>query len=151
MASPGAATGRWSKWKRGGITAIAIAAAVAGATAADLLFHLRPIAAEKFWIAGLRFGVTPLQEEATFRLRNYPTRGAALALVAHINAAVRAGDLKLAARATETLCILTGRSFGTAFKEHARSHFWSNPEGGQWPGVLEQMNHWAERTLGATG
>ena len=102
--------------------------------AADLLFHLRPIAAEKFWLAGLSFGTKALQHEATFRLRNYPTRDAAAALVAFIHAKSRAGDLKLAARATETLCVLTG-------------HLWSGPEQGQWPEVLNQIDLWAERAL----
>jgi hypothetical protein len=149
MASPGAiaAGGRWSKWKRAGVAALVIAGVALGAVVVDLLFHLRPIAAEKFWLAGLRFGMTPLQEEATFRLRNYPTRDSAAALVAFIHAKSRAGDLKLAARATETLCILTGRSFGAPFSEHARGHFWSAPQDAQWPDVLRQIDLWAERAL----
>lgn len=149
MASPDAiaARGRWSTWKRAGVTVLVIAGLALGAVVADLLFHLRPIAAEKFWLAGLSFGTMPLQDEATFRLRKYPTRAAAAALVAFIHAKSRAGDLKLAARATETLCILTGRSFGTQFKEHARGHFWSRPEEGQWPEVLKQIDLWAERAL----
>jgi hypothetical protein len=148
MSSPGAVSlrGRWSKWKRAGVTGLVIAGLALGAVAADLLFYLRPIAADKFWLGGLRFGMTPLQEEATFRLRNYPTRDTAAALVAFIHAKSRAGDLKLAARAAETLCILTGRSFGTPFKEHARGHFW-NPEEVQWPEVLKQIDLWAERAL----
>ena len=101
MAPPGAVgTGsRWSKWKRAGVTALVIAGIALAGALADLLFHLRPIAAEKFWLAGLSFGVTPLQEEATFRLRNYPTRSTAEGLVVYIHAKSRAGDLKLAARA----------------------------------------------------
>jgi len=113
-----------------------IAGVAIGAVVADLLFHLRPIAAEKFWLAGLSFGTTPLQQAATFRLRNYPTRATAVALVAFIHAKSRAGDLKLAARATETLSVLTGRSFGTPLKEE-----------GQWPEVLRQIDLWAERAL----
>lgn len=149
MASPGAiaAGGRWSNWKRAGVTALVIAGVALGAVVADLLFHLRPIAAEKFWLGGLRFGTAALQEEATFRLRNYPTRDTAGALVAFIQAKSRVGDLKLAERATETLCILTGRGFGTAFQEHARGHFWSAPTDAQWPEVLRQIDLWAERAL----
>ena len=149
MASPGAiaAGGRWSKWKRAGVTALVIAGVVIGAVVADLLFHLRPIAAEKFWLAGLSFGTKALQEEATFRLRNYPTRHAAASLVAFIHAKSRAGDLKLAARATETLCILTGRTFGTPFREPARGHIWSRPHEVDWPEVLRQIDLWAERAL----
>ena len=124
-----------------------IAGVALGALAGDLLFHLRPIAAEKFWLGGLRFGTASLQEEATFRLRKYPTRDTATALVAFIHAMGRAGDLKLAARATETLCILTGRSFGTPFSEHARGHFWSAPQDAHWPEVLRQIDLWAERAL----
>ena len=134
-------------WKRAGVTGLVIAGVAIGAVVADLLFHLSPIAVEKFWLAGLSFGTTRLQEEAAFRLRNYPTRAAAAALVAFIHAKSRAGDLKPAARATETLCILTGRSFGTAFKEHARGHFWSAPHDAQWPEVLRQIDLWAERAL----
>lgn len=149
MAAPGAvaARSRWSKWKRAGVTALVIAGIALAGVLADLLFHLRPIAAEKFWLAALSFGVTPLQEEATFRLRNYPTRGTAEGLVAYIHAKSRAGDHKLAARAAETLCILSGRSFGTAFNEHARGHFWRSPEDAQWPEVLKQIDLWAERAL----
>jgi hypothetical protein len=152
MASPGAVgTGnRWSKRKRARVTALVIAAVVVGGVLADLLFHLRPVAAESFWLAGLRFGVSPLQEEATFRLRNYPTRSTAAGLVAYIHARSRAGDVKLAARATETLCILSGRSFGTTFTEHARGHFWRSPEDAQWPEVLKQIDLWSERALGAS-
>jgi hypothetical protein len=124
-----------------------IAGVALGAMAGDLLFHLRPIAAEKFWLGGLRFGTAPLQEEATFRLRKYPTRDTAAALVAFIHANSRAGNLKQAARATETLCILAGRSFGTPFSEHARGHFWSAPQDAQWPEVLRQIDLWAERAL----
>ena len=73
-----------------------IAGVLLGAAVADLLFHLRPIAAEKFWLAGLSFGTKALQHEAAFRLRNYPTRDAAAALVTLIHAKSRAGDLTAA-------------------------------------------------------
>ena len=134
-------------WKRAGVTALVIAAVAIGAVVADLLFHLRPVAAEKFWLAGLSFGTKALQEEATFRLRKYPTRATAAALVAFIHARSRAGDLKLAARATETLSILTGRSFGVPLKDPARGHAWSRPEEVQWPEVLNQIDLGAERAL----
>jgi len=152
MGSPGAVgTGsRWSKWRRTGVTALVIAGVAVGVVVADLLFHLGPVAAEKFWLVGLSFGVTPLQEEATFRLRSYPTRSSAAELVAYIHAKSRAGDFKLAARATETLCILSGRSFGTAFAERTHGHFWRSPEDAQWPEVLKQIDLWSERALGAS-
>lgn len=149
MASPGAiaASGRWSNWKRAGVTTLVIAGAAIGALLADVLFHIRPIAAEKFWLAGLSFGTKSLQEEATFRLRNYPTRDAATSLVAYIHAKSRAGDLKLAARAAETLCILTGRTFGAPLQEPARGHIWRRPDEVDWPEVLRQIDLWAERAL----
>ena len=134
-------------WKRAGVTALVIAGVAIGAVVADLLFHLRPIAAEKLWLAGLSFGTKALQEEATFRLRNYPTRHAAASLVAFIHAKSSTGELKLAARAAETLCTLTGRSFGTPFKEPARGHIWSRPDEVDWPEVLRQIDLWAERAL----
>ena len=135
MDSPGVgAPRRWSRGKRAGITVMLVVATLVVVAVADSLFHLRPIAAEKFWIAGLGLGVTPLQEEAIFRLRNYPTRGAAVALVSYIGRKSRSGDLKLAARATETLSVLSGRRFGTS-------------DAGQWPEVLDQIDQWAERAL----
>lgn len=108
-----------------------VASAIGAGAIADTLFHLRPIAVEKFWVAGLYSGITPLQEAAVFRLRNYPTRDAAVALVSHIRARVRAGDLASAARAAETLSILAGRS-------------WKSVE----PEILEQIDRWAERHFG---
>ena len=136
MDSPGVvAARRWSSGKRAAIVALAVASTIGAAVIADALFHLRPVAAEKFWIGGLHFGTASLREEATFRLRNYPTRGAAMALVSHIRARVGAGDFRSAARATETLGILAGRS-------------WKSLEPGQWPDVLAQIDQWAERHLG---
>ena len=150
MDSPGAvAARRWSRGKRAGVAAIVVAAALLAGALADSLLHLRPIIAERLWIAALNFGVTPLQEEAVFRLRNYPTRPAAVALVRYIGARSRSGDLKSAGRATETLCILSGRSFGTSFREHARGHFWRAPEPGEWPDLLARIDEWAGRTLRA--
>jgi hypothetical protein len=125
MDSPGVgAPRRWSTGKRAGISVMLVVATLVAVA----------VAAEKFWIAGLGLGVTPLQEEAIFRLRNYPTRGAAVALVSYIGRKSRSGDLKLAARATETLSVLSGRRFGTS-------------DAGQWPEVLDQIDQWAERAL----
>jgi hypothetical protein len=136
MDTPGvAAARRWSRGKRAGVTVMLVVATLVAAALADLLFHLRPIAAEKFWIAGLTLGITPLQEKAIFELRTYPTRSAAVALVTYIRGKSRSGDLKLAGRATATLSALSGRSFGT-------------PDAGQWPEVLDQIDQWAERALG---
>lgn len=137
MDSPGDVVARrWSRGKRAGITALVAASAIAAGAIADVLFHLRPIAVEKFWVGGLYSGITPLQDAAIFRLRNYPTRDAAVALVSHIRARVRAGDFQSAARAAETLGLLAGRS-------------WRSPEPGGWPNLLAQIDQWAERHLGA--
>ena len=124
------------RWSRRKVIVVLVATMLVAAVLGDLLFFLRPVVAEKFWIGGLHSGIAPLREAATFRLRNYPTRGAAVALVSHIHARVRAGDFKSAARATETLGILAGRS-------------WKSLEPGQWPDVLAQIDQWAERNLGA--
>ena len=137
------------RWSRGKIIALLAAATLGSALLADMLFFLRPIAAEKLWIAALSSGVTPLQEQAVFRLRNYPTRGAAVALVAHIRAGSRSGDFKRAARAIETLCILSGRSFGATFVQHSRTHSCGLPAESEVPDVLAQIDHWAERAFGA--
>ncbi|MGH8674421.1 MAG: hypothetical protein ACREVG_08940 [Burkholderiales bacterium] len=147
MTQPGAvaARSRWPKWKRIGAAALVVAVA---AVAADLLFHLRPIVAEKFWLVSLHSGVASLQEDAILRLRQHPTRSVAVSLVSFIDAKSRTGDAKSAARATETLCILSGRSFGTAFAEHARGHSWTAPQDAQWPEVLAQIDLWATGTLG---
>lgn len=137
MHSPGSvAAPRWSRGKRAGIVSLVVASAIGAGAIMDALFHLRPIAVEKFWVGGLYSGIPPLQDAAIFRLRNYPTRDAAIALVAHIRSRVRAGDLRSAARATETLGILAGRS-------------WKSTEPGQWPDVLAQIDQWAERHFGA--
>ena len=151
MIPPGAAaaSGRWSKWKRAGVKALVVAGAAAAVVAADALFHLQPIAAERFWLAGLASGITPLQEEGLGRLRAYPTHSTAVSLVSFIKDKNRAGDLRMAGRATETLCILAGRSFGTGFSELARGHAWSSPQEGQWPEVLQQIDSWAVSALGA--
>jgi len=172
MSQPGAVTAsnRWSKLKVAGAAALVLAVATGLGAAADQLFHLRPIAAEKFWIAGLVSNIAPVQEAAIRRLRDYPTRHAAVSLVIFINVknlhrlpdpgrtetaeerarrlAKRAYDLKLAERATETLCLLSGRSFGTDFRPDPRSHFWGRLAEDRWPGVLEEINLWAARALG---
>jgi len=132
--SPGSVAAR--RWSRGKIAAVVIASAIGAGAIADALFHLRPIAVEKFWVVGLYSGITPLQDAAVFRLRNYPTRDAAVALVFHIRARVKASDFGSAARAADTLAILAGRS-------------WKNVQPGQWPEVLAQIEQWAERHLGA--
>jgi len=135
--SPGVvAARRWSRGKRAGFTVLIVVATIGAAALADSIFYLRPIAAEKLWIAALKSGIAPLQEAATFRLRKYPTRDAAIALVSHIRGRVKAGDFGSAARATETLGILAGRS-------------WGSPQPNQWPEVLAQIDPWEERHFGA--
>jgi len=172
MSQPGAiaASDRWSRLKAAGVAALVMAVATVLGAVADQLYHLRPIVAEKFWIAGLASNIAPVQEAAIRRLREHPTRGAAIALVVFINArnlhrapgpgqvesteersmrlAVRARDLKLAERATETLCLLSGHSFGTEFRKDERGHFRGSLAEDRWPGVLEEINLWAARALG---
>jgi len=137
---------------------------------ADQLYHLGPIVAEKFWIAGLISNIAPMQEAAIRGLRDHPTRQAAVSLVIFINIknlhrgpdpgrtetaeeknkrlAARARDLKLAERATETLCLLSGRSFGTDFRKDQRGHFRGSLAEDRWAEVLGEINLWAARALG---
>ena len=165
-----AASDRWSRLKVAGVAALVIAVATVLGAVVDQLFHLRPIVAEKFWIAGLASGIAPVQEAAIRRLRDHPTRHAAVSLVLFINfknlhrapdpgrtetaeeknkrLGARARDLKLAERATETLCLLTGRSFGTDFRKDSRGHFSGSLAEEQWPAVLGEINLWAARALG---
>lgn len=140
---------------------------------AAYLFHWQPIVAEKFWIAGLLTGIEPVQRASIHYLREYPTRNAVVALVAFINLknlhrvpdpkqaesdedrrkrlAKRASDLKLADRAAERLCMLTGESFGTHFRKERIGYSWGKLDERDWPRVLGQINLWALRTFANAG
>lgn len=152
------------------LAAGACAAAAAGG-AWMFAFKLTPIVTEKLLIAALYSKVPPVQRVAIRALRDYPTKHTAVALVLFINLknlrevpdpkkpetpeqearrrAVRARDLALAERATETLCLLTGHSFGTYFRLERYGHSWGNLNEERWPGVLRQIDAWALQTLGA--
>lgn len=146
MNQPGAVgqSGRRSKSKRIGMTLLAVAVSAVALVAADLLFHLRPIVAEKFWLATLESGIGPLQEQAVRNLREHPTRAVASSLVTFINDKSRSGDFKLARHATGTLCVLTGRTFGADCAKGSRDPTVQ----AEWPEVLTQINLWAERAPG---
>jgi hypothetical protein len=155
-----------------------LAAACAMACAAVVLgvawmyaFRVPSIAAEKLLIVALFSRVPTVQRVAIRALRDYPTKHAAIALVAFINLKnlqevpdpkkpetaedkarrreQRVRDLKLAERAAETLCLLTGQSFGTYFKLEPYGHSWGSLSEGKWPTVLFQIDSWALQTLGA--
>jgi hypothetical protein len=133
------------------------------------VFKLTPIVAEKLLIAALYSRVPPVQQVAIKALRAYPTKHAAIALVAFINLKnlqemedpktpwtpeqkarrrqQRIRDLKLAERATETLCLLTGQSFGTYFKLENYGHSWGSLSEDKWPTVLWQIDAWAVQTF----
>lgn len=131
--------------------------------------RLPTIVAEKALIVALFSKVPPVQVAAIHLLRDYPTRHAATALVVFINLKnlqelpdpkketpadrakrreQRRRDLKLAERATQTLCLLTGQSFGTYFKLEPYGHSWAGLSEEQWPAVLGHVNTWAAESLG---
>jgi hypothetical protein len=135
------------------------------------VFKLTPIVAENLLIAALYSRVQPVQRVAIHALRRYPTKRTAIALVLFINLKnlqempdpkkeetpeqkarrreVRRRDLKLAERAAETLCLLTGQSFGTYFKLERYGHSWGSLSEDKWPTVLGQIDGWTLRTFGA--
>jgi len=134
------------------------------------VFKLSPIIAEKVLIVALFSKMPPIQRVAIKALRDYPTKHAALALVVFINVKnlqevpdpktpeppeekarrrqQRARDLELAERATETLCLLTGHSFGTYFKREPYGHSWGSLSEDRWPTVLRSIDFWALGTFG---
>jgi hypothetical protein len=149
---------------------VAACVAVAAGAAWMSVFKLTPIVKEKLLIAALFSRVPPVQRVAIRALRDYPTKHTAVALVLFINLknlqvvpdprhpetpeqkarrlAARARDLKLAERATETLCLLTGQSFGTYFQLERYGHSWGSLSEERWPRVLRQIDGWAVQTLG---
>ena len=50
-------------------------------------------------------------------------------------------------RATETLCVLTGRSFNSWFSNCSAGRNWAKHAGEAWPDVLERINAWQASTL----
>jgi hypothetical protein len=110
-----------------------------------------------------------VQRAAIRALRAHPTKHAALALVAFINLKNlqqvpdpkkpespedraarkerRLRDLELAERATETLCLLSGQSFGTYFKVERYGHSWGSLSEAKWPEVLLSVDRWALETF----
>ncbi|HEX9901073.1 MAG TPA: hypothetical protein VGC81_17730 [Candidatus Methylomirabilis sp.] len=137
------------------------------------MFKLTPIVAEKLLIVALFSKVPPVQRAAIQALRDYPTKHAAIALVLFINLKnlqevedpkkpwtpeekaqkrqERVRDLKLAERATETLCLLTGQSFGTYFTLEKYGHSWGSLSEERWPTVLWQIDTWAVQAFGPGG
>jgi hypothetical protein len=136
------------------------------------VFKLTPIIAEKLLIAALFSKVPSVQRVAIQALRDYPTRHTAIALVLFINLKnlqemedpkkpwtpeeearkhqQRLRDLMLAERAVETLCLLTGQSFGTYFKLEKYGYSWGSLGEDKWPTVLWNIDTWAVQTF-ATG
>lgn len=132
-------------------------------------FRLAPVVVEKVLIVALFSRVPPVQRAAIRALRSHPTKHAALALVAFINLKNlqqvpdpkkpestedraarkerRLRDLALAERATETLCLLSGQSFGTYFKVERYGHSWGSLSEDKWPGVLLSVDRWALETF----
>jgi len=136
------------------------------------VFKLTPIVTEKLLIVALFSKVPPVQRVAIKVLQDYPTKHVAIALVAFINLKnlqevedpkkpwtpeekaqkrqQRLRDLKLAERATESLCLLTGQSFGTYFTLEKYGYSWGSLSEDKWPTVLWQVDTWALQAF-ATG
>ena len=134
------------------------------------VFKITPILTEKVLIAALFSRVPLVQQMAIKALQDYPTKHVAIALVAFINLKNmqevedpkrpwapeerdrrrlhRLRDLRLAERATETLCLLTGQSFGTYFKLEQYGHSWGSLSEDKWPTVLWEIDTWALRAFG---
>ena len=124
-----------------------------------------PIIAEKALIGGLYSGIGPVQMLSIRALRGYPTKNAAVSLTAFINLKAiqfvpdprnpesykekqrrlqkRAKDLRLAEEALETLCLLSGESFGTYFKLEPYGHSWGSIAEDKWPFILSELDLWA--------
>ena len=161
-----------AKARRKALTAVwvtALGVVALGATSM-YVFKVTPIIAEKLLIVALFSRVTPVQRVAIKALRDYPTKHAAIALVAFINLKNlqevpdpkkpeppddkrrrqerRERDLELAERATLTLCLLTGQTFGTYFRLEPHGHSWGSLSEDKWPGVLWQIDAWALKTFG---
>src|SRR3989304_317313 len=153
------------------VGAAALGVMVLGATWM-YVFKLTPVVTEKLLIVALYSRVPPVQRVAIKALRDYPTKHAAIALVAFINLKnlqevpdpkkpetpdakrrrleQRKRDLELAERATLTLCLLTGQSFGDYFKLERYGYSWASRSADKWPTVLWQIDTWALRTPGAS-
>lgn len=151
------------------VGAAALGVMVLGATWMYVL-KLTPVVTEKLLIVALYSRVPPVQRVAIKALRDYPTKHAAIALVAFINLKnlqevpdpkksetpddkarrleQRKRDLELAERATLTLCLLTGQSFGTYFKLERSGYSWGSLSEDKWPTVLWQIDTWALRIFG---
>ncbi|HEX5611439.1 MAG TPA: hypothetical protein VFX67_02215 [Burkholderiales bacterium] len=136
------------KAKRAIAVALAVVTIGAVAVVADALFFLRPVAAEAGWRTALAIPVPALQRQAIRALRKHATRAAAIALVEFINERSRAGDLELAVGATETLCVLSGRSFNSWFTNCSAGRDWAKHAGDAWPDVLERINAWRTAAFG---
>jgi hypothetical protein len=136
------------KAKRAIAVALAVVTMGAAVVVADALFFLRPVAAELGWRTALAIPVPALQRQAIRALKKHATRGAAIALVEFIDERSRAGDLELAVGAAETLCVLSGRSFGSWFADCSAGRNWAKHAGEAWPDVLERINAWRAGALG---
>lgn len=154
------------RFLRAAIVVLGIIAVLSG----PVLFaawKLSPTLRERALIAGMFCGVKPVQEASARALRGYPTKAVALSLVAFVNVQNlqrvpgeketpaqrqslmrkhRAG-LALADRALETLCLLSGESFGTHFELTASGHSWGSLDGDDWARALPQVNMWAMSKL----
>ncbi len=151
-----------------GSVIIFVAVLVASAFAVNFIYRPLPFVFETVLELGLFLDNDDIQRKIVYKLRKYPTRQTALTLVAIINAKNMMvvpenpdeeteeekmerleqlkKDLKLAARALESLCVLTGKSFGTSFERYGpnnREYRWASIPGSKWRDILGQINNWA--------
>lgn len=110
-----------------------------------------PILRERAYEASLFSRVYIFQKDAAAELRHYPSRAAAISLVAFLNFVdtdTAEGDA-LGEEALASLCLLSGQDFGTGFEGAQYNFSWSPPSGDSWSEVIENVNGWAMETFGA--
>jgi len=145
-----------------------IVSLTASAFVVNFIYRPLPFVFETVLELGLFLDNDDIQRKIVYKLRKYPTRQTALTLAAFINAKNMMvvpenpdeeteeekmerleqlkKDLKLAARALESLCVLTGKSFGTSFERYGpnnREYRWASIPGSKWRDILGQINNWA--------
>jgi hypothetical protein len=141
-------------------------------------WHVSPALRERSLEIVLAFGPYPVKKYAAGALRDYPTRNAALALVAFLNLnnpgapapphdtggealseeARRALEAEAKARfekrreigeeALISLCELSGQSFGTLYSRAENGYSWGSLSRTMWPSVLAEVDAWALGTFG---
>ena len=88
--------------------------------------------------------------KAAEKLREYPSKSSAIALVLFINKTdktTRKGN-ELAKEALVSLCLMTGEDFGTNFEGNPYNFSWSPPSADSWDRAVYLINNWAFSKFG---